>query len=98
MSTPRFAIGDILRYGEGSTALMRVAYISANHGGKGHHRYYGQQCMGGTCGAYENNCEPASTADRKTWHEVRQKYADITPWHKFVKRLGKRDIVGAVED
>jgi hypothetical protein len=62
-----YAVGTILRYDRGKTALMRVDTISANHGGKGEHRYYGAQCMGGLVGAYHTDCKPADAADVVTW-------------------------------
>lgn len=80
---PAFKTGDILRYGSGSTALMRVSTISKNHAGPGHHRYYGQQCMGGSCGAYEDQCTRASAADRRKWFEVRREYRSIPTWRQF---------------
>jgi len=93
VSAPRFSVGDILRYGEGSTALLRVAYISPKHGDQP--RYYGQQCMGGSCAAYEGQCNKATPPDVKTWHEVRREYPKITPWYKFRRDRG---LVGQVED
>ena len=61
-------IGDMLRYGEGETALMVVKHVSPGHGGA-LARYYGRQCMGGSVGAYHDQCTPATHADRDTWSE-----------------------------
>jgi hypothetical protein len=69
---PKFKVGDILRYDSGPTALMVVTYISENHGGS--HRYYGQQCYGGGCGAYEYDCTLASAKDLTTWETERKRY------------------------
>lgn len=92
----RFKVGQILRYDAGETALMRVSYVSKNHGGRGVHRYYGQQCMGGSIGVYEDQCELSSKKDREVWKEVRQQYTDILSWRKFLQR--GRAVVGIVED
>lgn len=95
-----FKIGDILRYGDGSTALMRVTYVSVGHGGA-KARYYGQQCMGGSCGAYHEQCTLANAKDRKTWFRIgREKDVNgrrmRTAWGQLKQR--DRSIVGAVED
>lgn len=66
--TPKFKVGDILRYDDGSTALFRVESISPKHGGL-EDRYYGRQCFGGSVGAYASDCLPASEADLKKWAE-----------------------------
>lgn len=63
--TPKFKVGDILRYDDGSTALFRVESISPKHGGTD--RYYGRQCFGGTVGAYVWQCSLASKVDLETW-------------------------------
>ncbi len=63
-----FKIGTILRYGTGSTALMKVASISEGHGGSVA-RYYGNQCMGGGVGAYHENVSKASNKDLEVWKE-----------------------------
>lgn len=71
---PKFRIGDYIRYGSGSTALMRITYVSIDHAGQGRHRYYGEQCYGGSEGAYESDCSPFSDEDRRTWIEERKLY------------------------
>ena len=48
MTAALFCIGDVLRYGSGPTALMLVTYVAPGHGGSVA-RYWGIQCMGGTC-------------------------------------------------
>ncbi len=60
-------VGSVVRYGEGVTALMRIEAISKDHGGKGQHRYYGQQFYGGTVGAYHSECSKPSAGDRALW-------------------------------
>ena len=95
-----FKVGDILRYSDGPTALMRVTYISRHHGGS-EARYYSQQCMGGSCGAYHQQVQLASAEDRKTWFRIGRK-KDIkgrtlrTAWKQLYR--GDRGIIGAVED
>lgn len=89
-----FKIGDILRYGSGSSALMRVSYVSVGHGGSPA-RYYGQHCLGGSHGAYHENVKAATEEDRRTWEQLGAEYKR-TPWHEILK--GDREIVGAVED
>jgi hypothetical protein len=95
-----FEIGDILRYDNGCTALMRVSYVSKGHGGSVA-RYYGQQCMGGSCGAYHEKVIAANHFDSQTWFEHGRR-KDVfgrplrTPWRRFKK--GDSNIVGAVED
>ncbi len=50
---------DIVRYGSGPTALMRVEKISRRHEGS-MDRYYGEQFFGGPVGAYEDMIYHAS--------------------------------------
>jgi hypothetical protein len=59
----KFNVGDVVRYGIGPTALMRIESISPNHGA--HHRYYGVQYYGDVVGAYENECSAATKAEVK---------------------------------
>jgi len=68
----RFAVGHIVRYGPGSTALMRVEMVSAQHGGSGP-RYFGRQYFGGSVGAYERDCTAATPEERQRYldHEDR---------------------------
>lgn len=81
MSDPKFKVGDVLRYHWGETALFRVDHVSVNHGGFDH-RYYGRHVMGGTQGAYEENCRPASAKDLLVWVFHRGK--DPKPLEPFV--------------
>ncbi len=60
-------VGDLVRYGDGETALMMIEYVSKNHGGDGAHRYYGRQFYGGSVGAYHGACRKPSAADRAKW-------------------------------
>lgn len=73
-SKPKFRDGDLIRYGSGSTALMRVTTVSSDHAGPGAHRYYGEQLYGGSCGAYETSCIRATGADHRMWRRERKKY------------------------
>jgi hypothetical protein len=57
-------VGDIVRYDMGSTALMKIEQITI----VGHlKRFYGQQCMGGLCGVYEDRCIRANMNDHFVW-------------------------------
>lgn len=102
MSAPPaiFKVGDIVRYNDGVTALMRISFISLNHAGPGDHRYYGQQCMGGTYGAYQQDCRAATPKDRATWSEHGKPKGkwQRTPWRTFKQTQGLGGIVGATED
>lgn len=60
-------VGDLVRYGDGVTALMVIESISKNHGGEGWHRYYGKQFFGGGVGVYHCDCREPSMADRAKW-------------------------------
>jgi hypothetical protein len=53
-----FSVGTIIRYSNGSTALMRVESII--HHGASHYRYYGRQFFGGTVGEYHEYCTQAT--------------------------------------
>lgn len=90
----KFSLGDIVRYGEGCTALMRIDHISPKHGGDVD-RFYGQQCMGGVCGAYEDRCRPATQEDIETWHSVAREYKLNRDPPNY--KLSQRGLVGAVE-
>jgi hypothetical protein len=57
-----FRAGDIVRYGSGSTALMR---LRAPHAGGWH----GDQCMGGYTFAGVEALSPASKEDLETWEK-----------------------------
>jgi hypothetical protein len=70
MKSTTFEIGTILRYDNGSTALMEVTTIRENHGGE-HTRYWGIQCMGGYIGRYDFQVYEASQEDLKTWEETK---------------------------
>lgn len=51
LTRPR--LRDVVRYGHGPTALMRVTDISRRHGGRMDY-YYGDQFFGGAVAAYED--------------------------------------------
>lgn len=60
----KFKIGEMVRYGGGSTALMRIATVSEAGGLV---RYYGEQYFGGSVGAYEADCTVPSVEDFQLW-------------------------------
>jgi hypothetical protein len=62
-----YKIGDMVRYSEGSTALMMIESVHPDYAGPGKHRYYGIQCYGGPMGAYHDQLSLASGADKNTW-------------------------------
>lgn len=62
-----FKVGDIIRYGRGETALMKITEESPNHGGPGLHRYYGLQYYGGPMGAWLKDCSAATERDLELW-------------------------------
>jgi hypothetical protein len=66
----RVKIGKIIRFGEGSTALMRVTNFLRYpvHGT----RYHGTHCMGGFHAAWHNEVTAASKKDLKMWGEYRK--------------------------
>lgn len=59
-----FKVGDILRYGEGATALMEVEAISVSHGGSSA-RYYGRQFFGGAVAAYHGQVKPSTDDEQQ---------------------------------
>lgn len=71
MKQPRFRLGDIIRYGSGAPALMRVEHISLDHGRIGQHRYYGINITGSSIGAYEFDCKPTTDGDIVLWDEYK---------------------------
>lgn len=86
-------VGDVVRYDAGPTALMQIEYVSPNHGGFGD-RFFGLQCMGGSCGAYASSCSPATEKDMATWREC----AVAGKWRRRDFKPVERSIVGVVED
>lgn len=75
--TTPFNVGDIVRYGDGPTALMRITSIR-KMGGENIAtavRYYGSHFFGGLEGRYHGQCMPADEQDLKRWdrcHDGRQ--------------------------
>ena len=65
-----FKVGDIVRYAEGPTALLKIDTVKIPYGGA-HGRYWGWHVLGGACGAYHEECVPASAADIDLWNEKR---------------------------
>lgn len=66
---PKFNIDQVVRIGDGTTALMKISSISPNHGGIGKHRYYGDHVMTGAVGSYEDKISNASEEDLKIWEK-----------------------------
>lgn len=65
----RFSFGDLVRYGEGRTALMMVTGVSKDHGGAGIDYYHGEQCMGGVISQYMERLVAATHTDLVIWRE-----------------------------
>lgn len=73
MTTQRFNVGDLVRYGDGETALMRVTSVrdmGESFGGN-RWRYYGRAFHStGTCtGRYQDQCSKPSALDRELWKQ-----------------------------
>lgn len=60
----RFKIGDLVRYGYGSTALMRITTVT---GSGARLRYYGEQYFGASVGVYEADCTVPTLEDFHLW-------------------------------
>lgn len=56
----KFKIGEIVRYDNGSTALMKIESVIDNGSHLGP-RYYGSQFYGHAVGAYENELKIATS-------------------------------------
>jgi hypothetical protein len=81
----KFKVGDIVRYSDGATGLMKIEAISLDHGSAGTVRYYGDQFYGvGAVAAYENECKPASKADLNTWENAHPKPPE---WPRISKQM-----------
>lgn len=65
---PTYKVGELIRYDDGSSALMVIRHITPGEGRHGAY-YHGDQCCGGVTAAYHNACERPNEADRKTWKE-----------------------------
>lgn len=85
--------GDVVRYGDGPSALMR---LTSTHGANG--RFYGVQYFGGSVGASERDCQPASQRDLASWrwaHDsddkwIRGRYSYRPPSHVVLVILSSR--------
>lgn len=79
----QFKIGDIVRYSDGPSALMRLEHV-APWGG-----LYGEQYFGGSVMGLPDRCQPASPHDLASWrwaHDsndewVRGRYSYKPPTH-----------------
>lgn len=84
-------IGQVVRYGEGPSALMRVTSLHNS-------RYYGTQYFGGAVSAHMWDVEAASQRDVASWrwaHDsndewVRGRYAYKPPSHVVLAILSSR--------
>ena len=62
-----FEMHEVVRYGDGPTALMQITQLPlAGASGNGN-RYYGNQIYGGSVGAYEVNMSKANRDDLALW-------------------------------
>lgn len=81
-------IGEVVRYGEGPSALMRVTSINND-------RYYGEQYFGGGASAHKWDVQAASQRDLASWrwaHDsrdewIRGRYAYKPPSHVVLSVL-----------
>jgi hypothetical protein len=60
-----FAVGDVVRYNDGPTALMLITNVHEHYGGGKQARYYGDQFYGMAMGAYHQDCQMLSQQDRE---------------------------------
>lgn len=65
----KFEIGDIVRYCEGSTALMKVKNNTGYRCPTLGQRMYGIQFFGSSVGAYEEDCELVTTPELDQWQK-----------------------------
>lgn len=74
MTAPRYLnlykVGHIVRYGYRETAIMCIEQVRAPYGGA-IARYWGEDCMGGTVGAYHHEIRPANLDDAVVWEQGR---------------------------
>jgi len=56
-----YSLGEIVRYGDGPTALMQIDHIAANG------RFYGTHVLGGGVGASRDQLRIATNDDLNTW-------------------------------
>lgn len=84
----KFKIHDIVRYGHGSTALMRITTFSNN-------RAYGTQMMSGSYGAQIKDLTPATKEEKKAF--IKEQFKKLDSWKtaitldmkKEMKRFGE---------
>lgn len=94
------AIGDIVRYGPGETALMLLEYVSPAKGKQGGLYFNGMGCMGLRARAHASQCRAANAHDMEIWTaRVRHRgaaspYAVIT-WDGVRKIRMKLDLTRA---
>ena len=63
----QFAIGSIVRYSGGITALMKVETVAYDEDGEGNHHYHGQQFYGGAMGAHHDDMRAAKPDELALW-------------------------------
>jgi len=62
-----FDLGDVIRYGVGPTALMRITSISRDAHSRLPLRYYGEHILGGSVGASFTDAKAPSDEDVQSW-------------------------------
>lgn len=71
MPKAKWKVGDLIRYGDGCTALMRITNVRdmGKSFGEDRYRYYGRGFHStGTCtGRYEKQCCEPSALDKELW-------------------------------
>lgn len=95
MSDPKYKVGDVVGYHHGCygqvtqpggpTASFQIATVSKDHGGPGIHRYYGQHCLGGVVGAYEDQICDLDAVHRSRWEQNAH-------WRKTLKSFTARRV------
>lgn len=87
MIVKQFAIGSIVRYSNGITALMKVETV--NYDADDNHRYYGTQFYGSAMGSYHSQMREATPQEVHLWEEH---------WRKENLVKAARVAIGAIDE
>lgn len=77
---PKFKVGDIVRYGDGPTALMKITQVREIGAGYcQYYRFYGDHVLRGLVGANSEDCRAPTLDDIKTWWKHNPKDDPMQP-------------------